>query len=435
MRNIILSLLSFLLIFTFSCSDKSNPTLTEEYGKILLKIDKANAPQGISLVRATLSRPGFTNISGTMNILSDSTADLTLNNIQAGLWHLKVEAMNDSMQVLFLGETDVNIIAGFTTQVSLVLQPTGQGTGSISIFVTWGTQQTNFTWIDYPFNPILSGGNNNYDYYGVGQPVLIFDDGKYKMWYFGDGGNAKKYVFYAESNDGINWLKNPNPVLLPGPQGNWDSWAVQPAAVLKENNIYKMYFTAYANQYGPWYIGLATSVDGINWIKRPNPVFYSGTGWETQVAAGSVLKINGKYYLYYTGINSPNYRIGLAISDDGENFTRFSANPILTVDKPWENNGVCVPHVFEDNNGFKMVYMDAANTAFGFAYSNDGKIWNKDNLNPIFKRNQTSNGWADVSIAYPRYIKVGNEIRIYYGGSKNAPPNVYHKIGFFKRSN
>ncbi|GMU94973.1 hypothetical protein [Ignavibacterium album] len=433
MKNLII-ILVFVLV-NFSCSDQSNIVNNQGSGKILLKIDRANAPSSVVYVSATLTRDAYPPITSTLNLLSDSTADLLLNDIQAGIWHLKVDAMNDSMVVLYTGETDVNILAGFTVNVNLSLQPTGQGTGSIYIYVTWGTQNTNFTYVDYSNNPIISGGNNNYDYYGVSQPVIIFDEGKYKMWYYGDGGSAKKYVLYAESTDGINWIKNPNPVLLPGPQGNWDSWAVQAAAVLKENNTYKMYYTAFAYQYGPWYIGLATSVDGINWTKKTNPVFYSGTGWETQIAAGSVIKINGKYYLYYTGVNSQSYRIGLAISDDGENFTRFSGNPILNITQSWENSGVCVPHVFMENNIYKMIYMNAANTAFGLAYSNDGKTWNKENLNPIFTTNQTTNGWADVSIAYPRYIKVNNEVRIYYGGSKNAPPNVYHKIGFFKRLN
>ncbi len=342
--------------------------------------------------------------------------------------------MNDSMVVLYTGETDITILAGFTTPVNLTLHPTGQGTGSIYIYVSWGGTPVNFTYVDNPSNPVLSGGNNSHDYYGIAQPVILYDEGKYKMWYYGDGGSARKYVLYAESQNGINWKRHPYPVLLPSSNG-WDSWAVQPAAVLKENNTYKMYFTAYANQYGPWFIGLATSVDGINWVKKTDPVLYSGSGWETMVAAGSVLKIDGKYHLYYTGISNNLFRIGLAISDDGEHFTRFSGNPILTFDKLWENTGVFAPQVFEEDNKYKIVYMNSDCTAFGLAYSNDGKVWTKEITNPIFSRNQTTNGWADVSIAYPRYVKVGNEVRFYYSGSKNPPPNIYHKIGFFKRIN
>ncbi len=53
-------------------------------------------------------------------------------------WHLKVDAEDDSGLVLYTGETEVQIFAGFTSQVYLTLQPTGSGTGSIYINVTWG---------------------------------------------------------------------------------------------------------------------------------------------------------------------------------------------------------------------------------------------------------------------------------------------------------
>lgn len=195
MKNLIIILVFFLV--NLSCSDQSNIVNNQGSGKILLKIDRANAPSGVVYVSATLTRDGYSPIISTLNLLSDSTADLLLNDIQAGIWHLKVDAMNDSMVVLYTGETDVNILAGFTVNVNLSLQPTGQGTGAIYIYVTWGNQITNFSWVDYQNNPILLGGNNNYDYYGIAQPVILYDEGKYKMWYYGDAGSAKKYVLYA----------------------------------------------------------------------------------------------------------------------------------------------------------------------------------------------------------------------------------------------
>ncbi len=42
-----------------------------------------------------------------------------LNEIDAGTWHLKVDAEDDSGLVLYTGETDVQVFAGFTSQVYL----------------------------------------------------------------------------------------------------------------------------------------------------------------------------------------------------------------------------------------------------------------------------------------------------------------------------
>ena len=56
------------------------------------------------------------------------------------------------------------------------------------------------------------------------------------------------------------------------------------------------------------------------------------------------------------------------------------------------------------------------NNAFGMATSGDGKNWTKLSYNPIFKAQNTHRDWAISDIAYPCFIKVDNEYRIYYSG-------------------
>ncbi|MBK7501091.1 MAG: hypothetical protein IPI19_18960 [Ignavibacteriales bacterium] len=56
----------------------------------------------------------------------------------------------------------------------------------------------------------------------------------------------------------------PKPGYFPGNVNSWDSKSVSPGAVLKENGIYKMYYCGYSDEYDNWYVGLATSVNGIN---------------------------------------------------------------------------------------------------------------------------------------------------------------------------
>ncbi len=153
MKNLLfISIVSFIFLF-FSCSTEITSPTKENSGKLLLKIDKQNAPESVVYVKAYLTRENFDPIYGILNLLSDSTADILLNEIDAGTWHLKVDAEDDSGLVLYTGETDVQVFAGFTSQVYLTLQPTGSGTGSIYINVTWGVP-TNLGWIDYHNNPI-----------------------------------------------------------------------------------------------------------------------------------------------------------------------------------------------------------------------------------------------------------------------------------------
>jgi predicted GH43/DUF377 family glycosyl hydrolase len=252
------------------------------------------------------------------------------------------------------------------------------------------------------------------------------------MWYYGEEGAGVKYVLYAESNDGISWQRPINePVLSPGPSGSWDSWAVHPGAIIKDGELFKMYYPGWADTYGRWDIGLAFSNDGINWEKFPTPVLYGTSGWEFQIHASSIIKHNDLYYLYYTGRNLPELKIGLATSADGINWTRYSGNPILTNTESWEESGVYYPTVIKENDQFKMIYMNSNGTGFGMAYSSDGINWTKDNSNPFFTNENTSNSWAANKIAYPNIIKLLGEYRVYYSGIQDW--DGFFRIGFARK--
>lgn len=433
MKNLLLPIILG-LIFIWGCSNEfmDNPiNSNQSKGKIQLKIDRENAPVDVVLVLAILTREGYEPITGTLNLQSDSTADLTLDEIPAGHWHLKVDALDNEGIVLYTGETEVEIFAGFVTQVNLVLNPTGDGTGTIYIFVTWGIH-TNSNWIDFIHNPVLISSNGPYDHLGVSQPVVLYENNQYKMWYTGDQGTAVHHVLYAESIDGISWERPlSEPVLYPGPPDAWDSYSVHPHSILKEGELLKLFYSAWTNPYGRWDIGFATSYDGINWEKYPHPILQGTSGWEYQVASAAVIKHNETYYLYYTGRNLPELKIGLATSSDGIHWTRYENNPVLTYTEPWEENGVYSPTVVRENDQFKMIYMNSSGNAFGIAYSSDGMHWTKNDSNPFFTTENTANGWAANKIAYPNLIKINNEWRFYYSGIENQ--GEIFRIGFAKK--
>jgi predicted GH43/DUF377 family glycosyl hydrolase len=434
MKKLVELLIPFLVLFLFSCSNEITSPPTSISGKLLLKIDKENSPENVVYVKAYLTRENFDPIFGTLDLISDSTADILLDEINAGAWHLKVDAEDDSGLVLYTGETDVQVFAGFTSQVYLTLQPTGSGTGSIYIFVNWGVP-ANYTWLDYNSNPIIQNSNNLYDYYGTAQPVVLYDDGIYKMWYVGldYAGGGRGNILYATSTDGLNWSPYAgNPVMVPENYGTWDSQDVQPSGIIKENGVYKLYYTGFSDAYDTWSIGLATSVDGINWEKYPNPVLQASSYWEYQLVGSAIVKYDDSYYLYYTGRNMPYYSIGVAVSSDGINFTKYPGNPILTSTQQWEANGVVDGNVIIENGGFKMVYGNSFSSGFGLATSSDGLNWTKANNNPYFTNQNTSNNWAAGKIAYPYWLILNNETRIYYSGISNYSDEF--KIGMVRNS-
>ncbi len=409
------------LISLVGCSKDSTINQPEPsgFGKMSMKIDRQNAPQDVLLIIATLTRSGYQTITSNMSLLSDSSASTTINELEVGTWHLKVDALNANNVIVYTGETDVSISAGATTNITLQLIPTGNNFGQINILVTWGTSTKN--WIDYPSNPILSPSINDYDFGGVIQSMVYRTENKYIMWYDGVVNDGIKYVLYAESQDGFYWSKPiSHPVIYPN-LNSWDSWAVHPGPVIRENGIFKMYYNSGSSQNGLWHIGLASSVDGILWEKNSSPVISTDyVYWAPQIIAWSIVKNDGIYYLYFTGRDHPYYKIGLATSIDGINWTKRS-NPIMVPTFAWEGTGVASPSVILEGGLFKMVYSNVNPTynAFGYATSSDGINWIK-NENPFFQSIQTANQWSPYKIAYPCYNIFDGQKRIYYTGQSGV---------------
>lgn len=126
-----------------------------------------------------------------------------------------------------------------------------------------------------------------------------------------------------------------------GAEGTWDHylWGGFANSLIKKDGVYYLYY-----QGAPSYdeqcdsvasrgIGVATSVDGVNWVKSPkNPVItWSSQGSLEEGAASSAAWVgnDGRIYIYY-GANTGSGCIvhanaRLAVSEDGENFQDLGA--------------------------------------------------------------------------------------------------------------
>jgi predicted GH43/DUF377 family glycosyl hydrolase len=294
--------------------------------------------------------------------------------------------------------------------------PTGQGTGSILILVNWG--QSNTTLIDYQNNPILSVKDIPYFTLAVDQAQVMYDNGKYKLWFMNVYNSGRGDIGYAESSDGITWNKVSNfPVLTAGQSGSWDDYTVGMGYVLNDKGIYKLYYAGMQDPHtGMRQIGLATSTDGINWQKFNQPVLKSDSS-QYFLGVHSVIIINGKYYMYYDASPQNEYlfNINLATSSDGVNWTKYDGNPLLVPSQAWENGSISYSTITSYNNGYKMTYGNSLQNGIGFAYSNDGIHWTKETSNPIFTLSNVSNDWCS-KISYPFSFNAGNEYRLYYSG-------------------
>ena len=415
----ILKISLILILFSLGCSNENLVGVNANSatrGSIALKIDKTSVPAGVQQITAELSRYNYDTLNTTISVSNDSLNVLSFKDVPIGEWLLKVNALNSEGKEIYKGTTDVTIIEDETIDVYLTLIPVGSGTGSINIFVDWGNK-----WIDFYGNPVYTQYESPDYPLAITQPKVIYDNGVYKMWYLNLYNSAKSNIWYAESNDGISWHSAQNaPVLSPSDTG-WDDYSVAPGIILKENNYFKMYYNGFHDQYGKWNIGLAVSSDGIHWEKNGDPVL-KASDEEYQIGVSSVVNYHQNYFMYYSVRHYPYYNICLATSNDGIHWSKYENNPILNAVKSWEGTGIYSPSVIYDDRKFEMIYMNAEANSFGFAVSNDGIYWTK-NSNPTFTKDDTYNTWAN-RIAYPNFINVNSELRLYYTGYKNYSDGV-----------
>ncbi len=217
--SIVISII-FMVLFVIGCSNNNNITSSaySSNGSVSLNIDKANAPSDVVAVIAYLSRDNYQTISRYLNLLSDSAAEISFQSIPVGTWHLKIDAVNKDSIVVYSGESDVQIEENILTEVHLILAPTGSGTGSVYIYVSWGDLNSN--WTDFINNPIITKDSSFYDEYGVGASFVLNEDNGFKMWYSGVGENGSAYGYYAYSKNGLTWTRyRQNPILLPETTG------------------------------------------------------------------------------------------------------------------------------------------------------------------------------------------------------------------------
>jgi predicted GH43/DUF377 family glycosyl hydrolase len=197
----------------------------------------------------------------------------------------------------------------------------GWAGGYLENRIGYGTSLDGINWDKYPGNPVLDKGENgSWNSFGVFSPSVIFDGVTYHMWYGGVApGDQPWEIGYATSSDGITWTEYAdNPVLHAGSAGSWEEGVGQPC-VFFDGTRFHMWYTGLDSEY----IGrifYATSQDGINWTKAENlnPVLdLIPGGWEQDgIETGSVLfdQVNQTCTMWYSGLKENTWQIGYATS-------------------------------------------------------------------------------------------------------------------------
>jgi predicted GH43/DUF377 family glycosyl hydrolase len=295
-------------------------------------------------------------------------------------------------------------------------------------------------WTEYSGNPVLGPSLGEWDGDYTLSPRILLLNASYRMWFDGGSRNGTNGIGYATSADGISWSKNANPVLSSGPPGAWDSSSVALGSVLWNGTIFFMWYRGTSpTTYQTGAVGLATSLDGVSWLKfSGNPVLTGTTVDQEYIANPYVLKPTLSYDMWYTARStsypksSPYTEILLATSADGIDWVKWphAVFSPSTDSMRWDSGAVYSPAVYWNATTFWMWYSGLGqsflNPQIGIATSPDGATWTRSADNPILSPGP-ADSWNSAGVERTDLTIGSHGLMLYFDG---LGPNAPGRIGF-----
>lgn len=221
-------------------------------------------------------------------------------------------------------------------------------------------------------------------------------------------------VVQAQGNSPIGPFEKykTEPILLPQGTG-FEAKAVFNATAIVANDTIFLFYRAEDWQgirkwKGTSTIGMAYSVDGINFTRRSMPVIVPEFDYETPGGCEDprIVKINNMYYLTYSAYNGETARLALAVSRDLIHWEKKG----IIIPWEWSKAGAILP---EKINGKYVMYF--GDKSIWIAYSDDLLNWTIDEK-PVLEPRA---GYFDNRIVEPgpQPIIIDEGILLIYNGS------------------
>jgi len=169
---------------------------------------------------------------------------------------------------------------------------------------------------------------NRYEPFFTASPYVMKEEKIWHMWYASSTGftmvNNKPeplYIIkYASSENGIDWGRNNHTCIEP----KTELEANARASVIKENNIYKMWFAYrgsldFRDGADSYRIGYAESTNARDWTRKDSEagITFSESGWDSKMQTyPNVIEHKGRKFLFYNGNGFGKTGIGYAVDKD-----------------------------------------------------------------------------------------------------------------------
>jgi predicted GH43/DUF377 family glycosyl hydrolase len=178
--------------------------------------------------------------------------------------------------------------------------------------------------------PVLSPKGSGWESAGVFNPAVLFDTGKYVMLYRAQDAMGTSRLGYAESEDGVYFVRDSEPVF--SPEADYEkNGGVEDPRLQRFGDVFYLTYTGYNKRDAQ--LCLATSRDLRHWERNGVIVpAYQGhwnVGW-TKSGAIVPEKIAGKYWMYWLGTAADKTdQMGLSYSTDLVHWTEATSSPVL----------------------------------------------------------------------------------------------------------
>ncbi len=156
---------------------------------------------------------------------------------------------------------------------------------------------------------------------GYVQPYVLKDQTQFSLW-FADNDGSRHRIVRMQSANGIDWYDKQDTKVT-------DRNNAHDPFIFFDNNQYDLYFAS--SNFGNISLWKSTSSDGITYAAgTEKEILKSEKSWEgSNLSCPAVIKENNTYYLFYAGSGVSNWGIGLATSNDGQNWQRCPNNPFI----------------------------------------------------------------------------------------------------------
>jgi hypothetical protein len=216
-----------------------------------------------------------------------------------------------------------------------------------------------------------------------------------------------------------DWQRDTDgPIISLGPQGEFDDTHVFAPCVARIDGRYFLWYSGSTGTVAErvFDLGLATSADGRDFIRNPgNPVFRFGDGAHSILTATLLRRPDGEM-LREDGrlrmwFSSTDFMHGLGRHTLHESFS----NDGMDWDPPsgplLEN--LYAPTILKEGDTYRMWYSDVSNDPWtvGYAESVDGRHWNV-RPEPVLKLDAD---WEQGRLFYPAVIKADGVYLMWYG--------------------